>query len=64
MLVLTRCVGQTFYIGDDISVTILGVSRNQIRLAIAAPKEIPVHREEIYERIKKEKNTPPGDKTP
>jgi carbon storage regulator len=51
MLVLTRNVGETIRIGDDITVTVLGLKGNQIRLGIAAPRTIAVHREEVYERI-------------
>ena len=51
MLILTRRVGETLMIGDDVSVTVLGVKGNQIRMGIDAPKEIPVNRLEIYERI-------------
>ncbi len=55
MLVLTRRVGEKLVIGDDVTVTVIGVKGNQIRLGIDAPREIPVHREEIYQRILKER---------
>jgi carbon storage regulator len=54
MLILTRRVGETVMIGNDITVTVLGVKGNQVRVGINAPKEVPVHREEIFERIKRE----------
>lgn len=54
MLILTRAIGTTIMIGDDIRVTVLGIKGNQVRLGVAAPKDVPVHREEIYERIKGE----------
>ncbi len=54
MLILTRRVGETLMVGDDVSITVLGVKGNQVRIGINAPKEIAVHREEIYQRIKAE----------
>ena len=54
MLILTRRVGETVMIGDEVTITILGVKGNQVRVGINAPKTVAVHREEIYERIKRE----------
>ena len=54
MLILTRRVGESLMIGDDVTVTVLGVKGNQVRIGVNAPKDVSVHREEIYERIKNE----------
>ena len=53
MLILTRRIGETTMIGDEVIVTVLGVSGNQVRLGIKAPKTVPVHRSEVYDRIKR-----------
>ncbi len=58
MLILTRRVGETLMIGDDVTITVLGVKGNQVRVGINAPKSVAVHREEIYERIKREGRNP------
>ena len=59
MLILTRRVGETVMIGNDVTVTVLGVKGNQVRIGVNAPKDVAVHREEIYERIKREEDGSP-----
>jgi carbon storage regulator len=63
MLILTRRVGETVMIGDEVTITVLGVKGNQVRVGINAPKSVAVHREEIYERIKREQQGESGDKS-
>lgn len=55
MLILTRRVGETLMVGDEVTVTVLGVKGNQVRIGVNAPKDVAVHREEIYQRIQQEK---------
>ena len=66
MLILTRRVGETVMIGNDVTVTVLGVKGNQVRIGVNAPKDVAVHREEIYERIKREEDldSRPGATSP
>ncbi len=61
MLILTRRVGESLMIGDNVNVTVLGIKGNQVRLGVNAPKEVAVHREEIYQRIQREQS---GMKSP
>ena len=63
MLILTRRVGESLMVGDDITVTVLGVKGNQVRIGINAPRDVAVHREEIYNRIQ-EGNEPAPESTP
>jgi carbon storage regulator len=64
MLILTRRVGETVMIGNEVTVTVLGVKGNQVRIGVNAPKDVAVHREEIYDRIKREEDGYPAAPTP
>jgi carbon storage regulator len=57
MLILTRRVGESLMVGDEVTITVLGVKGNQVRIGVNAPKDVGVHREEIYQRIQREKLT-------
>ena len=62
MLILTRRVGEAVMIGNEVTVTILGVKGNQVRVGVNAPRDVAVHREEIFERIKREDQTGNSDR--
>ncbi len=59
MLILTRRVGESLMVGDDITVTVLGVKGNQVRIGVNAPRDVAVHREEIFNRIQEDEDAPP-----
>ena len=61
MLILTRRVGESLMVGDDITITVLGVKGNQVRIGVNAPRDVAVHREEIYSRIQEGESAPPKD---
>jgi len=63
MLILTRRVGESLMIGDNVNVTVLGVKGNQVRIGVSAPKDVAVQREEIYQRIQQEKAEGGGTRT-
>lgn len=60
MLILTRRIGETLMVGDEVTITVLGVKGNQVRIGINAPKDLAVHREEIYNKIQREKDDIPN----
>ncbi len=60
MLILTRRVNETVMVGDEITVTVLGINNNQVRLGVNAPRHVPVHREEIYEKIRQQNRSVSG----
>ncbi|MEN8207107.1 MAG: carbon storage regulator CsrA [Pseudomonadota bacterium] len=60
MLILTRRMNETLMVGDDVKVTVLSINGNQVRIGVQAPRHIPVHRQEIYEKIKKEESSDSG----
>ncbi|QIB66968.1 carbon storage regulator CsrA [Kineobactrum salinum] len=62
MLILTRRVGETLMVGDEITITVLGVKGNQVRIGVNAPRDVAVHREEIYNRIQDGEDVPADDK--
>lgn len=64
MLILTRKVGETLMVGDEITITVLGVKGNQVRIGVNAPRDVAVHREEIYNRIQEDGTLPPSDDEP
>ena len=61
MLILTRRVGESLMVGDEITVTVLGVKGNQVRIGVNAPRDVAVHREDIYNRIQDDDQAPPKD---
>mgnify|MGYP006281027731 CR=1 FL=1 len=63
MLILTRRIGEVLRIGDDVAITVLGIKGNQVRIGIDAPKDVAVHREEIYQRIKSETEDDEGNQS-
>ena len=63
MLILTRRVGESLMIGDEVNVTVLGIKGNQVRIGVNAPKEVAVHREEIYQRIQEENESAGGERS-